>query len=352
MKNDLKYIFGRRLNQARIMRGFSLEDLSQNLQPSITRQALNKYEKGVSMPDSRMLIALGVTLDVKPDYFFRPFTVDVEQVMFRHKSRLSEKDAAAIKAKVREELERYIEAEELCGCTNTFNIKPYFVADFEDVVKAANEVRNLMQLGLDGISSVLEVLEEKGIKVIEVDEKPSFEGLSGYANESIPIIVVNANLSGERKRFVLLHELAHLVITFKDSVTEKAIEMYCNAFAGEMLLPSTVMQERLGAHRHDISLAEISDIQRQFGVSVDTVMFALRLHGIITERRYAGYIRKKKKFPEFRKTVEQSLMPSETTGRFVRMVYRALANGIISLSKAATLLNIPVETVKNQLQLL
>lgn len=352
MKENLNHIFGRRLKQARLMRGFSLEDLSRQLRPSITRQAINKYEKGLSMPDSMMLIALGIALDVKPDYFFRPFTVDVERVMFRHKARLSEREASSIKAKVREALERYIEVEELCDCANTFVIKPHIVASYDDAMKAATNMRKFMQLGLDGISNVIEVLEDHGIKVVEVDEKSSFEGLSGFANENIPIIVVNANLSYERKRFVLLHELAHLVIAFDSAVTDKEIERFCNAFAGEMLLPAVVMQERLGARRHDISLAEISDIHRQYGVAVDTIMYALRQHGVITDRRYAGYLRKKKQFPEFRAKVEQSLMLSETTGRFVRMVYRALANEIISLSKAATLLNIPVETVKGQLQLL
>ena len=62
-----------------------MEELAQSVHPTVTRQAINKYEKGQSMPDSGMLISLGMALGVKPDYFFRPFTVEVSKVMFLKK---------------------------------------------------------------------------------------------------------------------------------------------------------------------------------------------------------------------------------------------------------------------------
>ena len=85
MNKQTNDIFSRRLRQARMMKGFSLEKLSQCVTPAITRQAINKYEKGLMMPDSRVLIALATALGVKIDYFFRPFTVEVDRVEFRKK---------------------------------------------------------------------------------------------------------------------------------------------------------------------------------------------------------------------------------------------------------------------------
>lgn len=69
MNKQTNDIFSRRLRQARMMKGFSLEKLSQCVTPAITRQAINKYEKGLMMPDSRVLIALAAALGVKIDYF-------------------------------------------------------------------------------------------------------------------------------------------------------------------------------------------------------------------------------------------------------------------------------------------
>lgn len=351
MNKDHDNIFGRRLSQARQMQGLSMEELGSQLTPAVTRQAINKYEKGQTLPDSRMLLAFGSALGVKPDYFFRPFTVEVDRVMFRKDAKFPEKKSIAIRERVREELERYLEAEQLCGTQSGFSLPSVNISSAEDVTGYATKVRSILKLGIDGISNVIEVLEENGIKVIEISEDESFEGLSGYANDNIPVIVVNDNLTPERKRFALFHELGHLLMRFKGDIKAKEVENLCNVFASELLLPSSVLLSRIGIKRHDISLAELSDIQKQYGISIDAIMEAMRRLDVITDRRYDGYLKKKRSFPDFRAVVEQSMAIPETTGRFVRMVYRALADEIISFSKAAALLNTSVETVKRQLQL-
>lgn len=351
MNKELDNIFGRRLSQARQIKGLSMEGLGSSLTPAVTRQAINKYEKGQTMPDSRMLLAFGSALGVKPDYFFRPFTVEVDRVMFRKDAKFPEKKSIAIRERVREELERYLEVEQLCGTQPAFSLQPENISSSEDVPRFANKVRSMLNLGVDGISNVIEVLEDNGIKIIEISEDESFEGLSGYANDHIPIIVVNDNITPERKRFALLHELGHLLMKFKSELQPKEIENLCNIFASELLLPSSVLLSRIGIKRHDISLAELSDIKKQYGISIDSIMEAMRRLDVITGRRYEGYLKKKRSFPDFKAIAEQSMAIPETTGRFVRMVYRALADEIISFSKAAALLNTTVESVKRQFQL-
>ena len=66
MTKDSNNIFGRRLNQARLIKGLTMDELGKQVQPAVTRQSINKYEKGQTMPDSRMLIAFSMALDVKP----------------------------------------------------------------------------------------------------------------------------------------------------------------------------------------------------------------------------------------------------------------------------------------------
>ncbi|QCD35645.1 ImmA/IrrE family metallo-endopeptidase [Muribaculum gordoncarteri] len=351
MDKDTSNIFGRRLNQARLIKGISMEELGRSVQPSVSRQAINKYEKGQTIPDSLMLISLGKVLGVKPDYFFRPFTVEVDKVIFRKRRKFSEKDVLSVKEKAREELERYLEAEQLSGTSSSLNFPHGYISNDNDVIAFANSIRQKLGLGIDGISNVIEILEENGIKIIEVSESDSFGGLSGYANDNIPLIVINCNLIPERKRFTLLHEFGHLFMMFGTDASNKVIEDSCNTFAREMLLPSEVLKLRLGNSRHDISLAELTDIQKQYGISIDSIMESLVHNGVITGRRYEGYLKKKKLFPDFKSSVERSLAISETSGRFVRMVYRALADEIISFSKAAALLNTSVDNVKAKLQL-
>ena len=351
MNKQANDIFSRRLRQARLMKGFSLEKLSQSVTPAITRQSINKYEKGLMMPDSRVLIALAAALGVKIDYFFRPFTVEVNHVEFRKKPRFPERMASAVRERGREELERYLEVEQLCGCSTDFSMPRKTVRTAEEAAVHAMEIRNYLGLGNDGVSNVIEVLEENGVKVIEIAEDKDFDGLSGYANGSIPLIVINGGFVTERKRFTALHELGHLLFDIPDDVPSKEVENICNVFASEFLLPVSVLKAKVGNTRHDISLSELTDIQRQFGISVDDIMAALHANGVITAKRYSGYQTKKNRLPDFKALAEKSRAVAERSGRFARMVYRALADEAITFSKAAVLLNTSVESVKSHLQL-
>ena len=154
MNNEKDNIFGRRLRQARLIKGVSMDELGKLVTPSISRQAINKYEKGETNPDSRMLIAFCKALGVKPDYFFRPFSVTVDKIMFQKSSRISEKRLVAIRERVREELERYLEVEQLCGSECSFRLKKRLLSDEMLAREYANEVRLELGLGLDGISNV------------------------------------------------------------------------------------------------------------------------------------------------------------------------------------------------------
>lgn len=318
---------------------------------AVSRQAINKYEQGKMMPDSRILLALSSALDVKVDFFFRPYTVAVGQVDFRKKSRFSDAKTTALKERVQEEMERYLEIEQMSGECNRFVLTKQVVASLDEARKLASDVRELFQLGNDGISNVIEVLEDNGIKVIEVGESDSFDGLCGYVNGTIPVIVINSKFSAERKRFTALHELGHLLMVFPENFEHREVETRCNAFANEMLIPYSVLVNKIGNKRHDISLAELTDIQRQFGISVDALMYVLHQHGVISDNRYKTFNIKKNTSANFKEDVLKSRFPEERSGRFFRMVYRALADEVISISKAASLLNSSVDKVQAQLQL-
>jgi Zn-dependent peptidase ImmA (M78 family)/DNA-binding XRE family transcriptional regulator len=349
--NSMNAIFPIRLKQARVMRGLSMDSLCVKANNIVSKQAISKYESGKMMPDSTTLIALSNALSVGIDYFFRPITVSIDNIEFRKKARLSVKQIDSIKEIVKDKLERYYEIEAINNIASdyAFGYGSTTVHVDTDVYTIAAQIKQDWQLGEDGINNLIEILEENSIKVIEIDATDGFDGLSGYVNGSKPIIVLNANFNNERKRFTALHELGHLVLKFDATLPQKEIEDTCNLFAGEMLISKEIFIRKIGANRSDISLSELSDIQEQFGISIDTLMYKARALNIITESRYTTYIKKKSANKEFKNIVEQSRAKDEQSNRFVRLVYRALADGIISLSKASALLDCPVDKVRNDL---
>jgi Zn-dependent peptidase ImmA (M78 family)/DNA-binding XRE family transcriptional regulator len=344
-------IFAIRLKQARIMRGLSMDALCELLHNVVSKQAVSKYEAGKMMPDSTTLIALSNALTVSLDYFFRPVMVSIDHIEFRKKAKLSPKQEAVIKEVVKDQLERYLEIESISNIVSdvTLGYDHVTVQDEADVYPIVARIKQDWHLGEEGINNVIEVLEENRLKVIEIDAAAGFDGLSGYVNGSKPIIVVNANFNSERKRFTALHELGHLALRFDAALGKKEVEHLCNLFASEMLISKEVFVQKIGLKRSDISLSELSDVQSQFGISIDALMYKARTLNIITERRYTTYCKKKNAVPEFKAAVEMCRTKVEHSNRFVRLVYRALASDVISLSKASALLNCSVDRVRRDL---
>ena len=107
--------FAKRLLQARIKAKLSMEKLSEKMNGIVTKQAISKYEKGMMMPNSTILIAMAEALNVSLDYFFRPFTYDLDnfKVSFRKKSDTTICEQKALEIQIQDEVERYLEIEDI-----------------------------------------------------------------------------------------------------------------------------------------------------------------------------------------------------------------------------------------------
>ena len=81
-------IFSARLKNARVMKGLSMDELCSAMGNIVSKMAISKYENGQLAPNSGVIIALSKALEQPIDYFFRPFTVQVDSVRFRKKSSL------------------------------------------------------------------------------------------------------------------------------------------------------------------------------------------------------------------------------------------------------------------------
>ena len=344
-------IFAQRLKNARVMKGYSMDELVAAMGNSLSKMAISKYEKCQLAPSSTVLISLSKALGQPVDYFFRPFTMQIESVKFRkHKSKLAVKQEESIKQNISDMFERYITIEEICNASVKF-VSPFKkpVSSTEQVKEAALQLRDFWNIGSDGIINVIDLLEEHGIKVMEIDAPDSFDGLSSMVNDVYPVIVLNKTFPSERKRFTALHKLGHLIFNFDDSVSEKDEEALCNLFANEMLILESMFRRIIGDSRREITYPELRAVQIHFGISCDALMYKAKTCGIISEPRYKSYCIQKNRNSAFKERIEQSYYPQEESNRFNRLVYNALSNELITISKAASLLHTSVEKLQEDL---
>lgn len=145
-------LFSERFKSARVLNGFSLQDLADALDIKISRQALHKYEKGEAIPDSDMISRLSKVLHVQPDFFFRDTKIELGDLEFRKLTKLPVKEQNKIVESTKDILSRYLELEEIIGIETNFEnpLKEFpVISSFEDIEKAALKVRESWNLGLD-----------------------------------------------------------------------------------------------------------------------------------------------------------------------------------------------------------
>lgn len=349
----MEQIFSQRLRNARIMQGLSMDELCEVMGNIVSKQSISKYENGKMLPNSTVLIRLANVLHTSIDYFFRPFQVKLEGIEFRKKAKLSSKERAKIEEQVLDMVERYLEVESILDIDSNFNTRldHTVVRDSKDIKPLADRLRELWKIGEDPINNIIELLEANKIKVIEIDADNSFDGLSGFIGEGCPFVILNKNFLPERKRFTALHELGHLLLNIDTVLSGREKEHLCNQFANEILISEPVFFNLIGNSRKDIALKELIDIQCQFGISIDALMYKAKELNIITESRLKIFYIKKNSASDFKEIVEKSRFPEECSSRFERLVYRALASEIISFSKASVLIKKPVHQLKESLNL-
>ncbi len=331
--------FSERLKSARIMKGYSLQDLTDALDNAVSKQALNKYEQGLMKPESSVLLKICNALEVRPDYFSRETSINLENVEFRKLKKLSSKESARIKEKTIDMLERYFELEDILGIDEVFEnpISEIEINSYADVERAVQKIKDKWELGEDPLPNVIELLEDNNIKVIEIEAGEEFVGLATWQGIKNPVIVVNSNLKADRKRFTVLHELGHILMNV-NQLPEKEREHFCHDFAGAMLIPKNSLKKELGSSRSQIYLNELIYLKKQFGASIQAIIYRAKHLGIVSESFLKNFMIQFS-IHGYKKNEPGEYKGYEKSNRFKQLIYRAVAEEIISTSKAAALDN-------------
>jgi Zn-dependent peptidase ImmA (M78 family)/DNA-binding XRE family transcriptional regulator len=350
-------MIGPRLKLARSAAGLSLRELEEKIGGRVTAQAIGKYERDESMPSSGVLIALADALGVSVDYLVGNQEMVLEAVEFRKKKITSRREESQVEAKVLHMLERYLMVEELLHLPSVEWDKPReapypIVQNVSEADHAAHSLRDHWGLGNDPIPNLVELLEERGIKVLSV-ELTNIDGLTAQVcraqKGAVPVIVVNRRDWGERQRFTLGHELGHMVMEVSSKVDE---EKAAHRFAGAFLMPAEALWAEVGRHRTSIGWEELFYLKQLFGVSVQALTYRCKDLGIFSQtlfrRLFNDFSRLGWRSPPYEEPFARA--EGESPKRYERLTFRALAEGAISEAKAAELLDMSVRELTKRME--
>ncbi len=342
--------FHDKLQSARKMSGLSLEALNKKLDIEVTRQSLHKYETGQMNPDSKVVSALCKALNVRPDYFYKEQTVTIGDLSFRKLEMCTKKEQDMVTERTLDFLERYLELENLLGVSSEkFRYKHTIkVNSTHDIDEEVTKFRKKLNLGLDALYNVIELLEDKGVKVLMIEADDSFDGLSTWVDKSIPVIVLNTNnRSTDRIRFTALHELGHLVLDI-EKLPIKDQEQFCHYFAAAMLMPKETVYSELGESRSKINFKELGLIKQQYGMSIQSLLYRAKNLDIISQNTFKSYFIMLNKLG-WKKVEPYPFEGIEKSNRFDQLVLRAVSEEVITSSKAVALKNMKLAAFRRYL---
>lgn len=154
----------------------------------------------------------------------------------------------------------------------------------QTIPDAATALREQLGLGSAPIKDLIGVVESLGIVVILRDlGTDAQDAVSLYTPGRHPVIIINTSLSGDRQRFSLAHETAHIILHGWHVMTgEERVEREANMFAGALLAPPSAMKQELaGLGQRDFR--RLVEMKQTWGISIGALVEQARILEILDE---------------------------------------------------------------------
>lgn len=146
------------------------------------------------------------------------------------------------------------------------------VSETGSPAEAAIKLRKLWKVQKGEINRLIELLESHGIMTLAVDfTTDRVDSRSILIDNQYPVIFYNKSLLGDRLRFTLAHELGHIVMHTRQTLTStEEVGHEANLFAAEFLMPE---KDILPDLKDNITLDLLMNLKRKWKVSMQAVLY-------------------------------------------------------------------------------
>lgn len=241
---------------------------------------ISRLENGVNEPEDETVEELARALNFPKGFFFAEEIDELpaEAASFRSLSSMTAKERnAALSAGAIAYLFHDWVAER-------FNLPPNDVPESRGDATpeaAAQIVRANWGMGEQPVSSMVKLLESKGVRVFSLcEETNNVDAFSCWRGEQ-PFVFLNTFKSTERSRFDAAHELGHLVMHKHGAPQDsRQAESEADRFASAFLMPADDVMSRI---RHVTDLDSLIHAKKRWGVSVAALNYRLHKLRIVSE---------------------------------------------------------------------
>jgi Zn-dependent peptidase ImmA (M78 family)/transcriptional regulator with XRE-family HTH domain len=269
---------------AREFREITQDELS--VTSNIIRGKIAKLESGIAQASSEELDQLAKALDVPQTFLTQTeqcFGYGSSAYFYRKKAEVTAADRKRIHSAVN--IVR-IGLKQMLSQVEVESRKRLPKLDKDDyggdARRVAHAVRDFWQLPDGPIANVTALLESAGIIVVPLDfGSRSMDATSIWLADMPPMVFINEQLPGDRWRFTLCHELAHLVM--HDIATDQ-MEDEADAFASEFLMPEDEMRSEF-SRISNIALKDLARLKAYWKTSMQALAMRAQDLGYLTQNQ-------------------------------------------------------------------
>lgn len=272
------------LSLARAARGFTQSELAKAA--NVTQALISKLEAGLTAdPSTDTVEAIAGALRVPVAFLFsdeRPH--GLPQFHYRKRAKLGRKVLDAIEAQMNI---RRIHAARLFKAYEP-DAERFPAIDLDNAgwtaQQAAQHIRGLWFLPRGPIENLTEAIEANGAVVVQIEFGTSLLDAMSFRIPGLPpLIFMNSDMPGERYRFTLAHELAHLLL-HNHPETDENMESQADEFAAELLMPAKEVRPYLTSP----SLGSLARVKPYWKVSIKALCVQCIKLKTITPNQFTG----------------------------------------------------------------
>ncbi len=301
---------------ARERAGYTVEEVAQRLKKNA--EVILQWESGDSVPTYGQMETLAYSLYKRPlAMFFFPVPPDEPDLQEEFRTLPDfeiENLLPDTRYAIRQAAAMQITLRELSDGINPSSKRIFHDMEFDvnrNVASEAAKVREYLGVKLDeqkdwkSIGDALfawrEIIQDKGIFIFKRSFKQKdISGLSILDNE-FPVIYLNNSTTATRQIFTIFHELSHLLLKTNGVTKEdnryidalrgnnRDIEIFCNRFAAEFLVPSADFEDWLS---RGLSVDQlVNNLSDRYKVSREVILRRLLDRGMVDQKYYEKQVK-------------------------------------------------------------
>ncbi len=333
------------LSLARDYRCLTQKELA--LKAGITQPQIAQMEDGQVSSASTATIDAVIRALGFPIEFFESQEIKIgfgsSSIFYRKKNKITAADRKNIQSKVnlhKIALKKMLDAVAINPVLKLFNID--LKREAKTATEAAKSVRSTWNIPDGPIQDLTKLIEHAGVVIIECDFGTKYiDGTTVCHMDAPPVIYVNKDLSPDRYRFTLAHELGHLIMHDEHS---EDMENEADQFASEFLMPKKFFSPYVSRFNGSPRLRELASLKEMWKVSIAAMIERMyQLNFLTLDKRKTLYIMMNQ---QNIRQIEPTPFEKEKPSLLGEIFKAAVIDGGISIKGLPSYFSLPDECIR------